>query len=211
MKQLLTVILLMVSLGALVSAEDLMRHVEDRASEGDRAAIRELRDSAEAGSLRAMNYLGFLYWQGLGTRLDRDSALYYLRGASERGDVKASANLGHLLLVGAPELTPDTVGGLRLLDYAAGHRSSAAMRELDDYFGHNPTPRDSAGVSAMNPALREVSASALKKVGDARSHGFLLPYDYRKAIQLYDRAAALGDTVSQRIIDELLEIFPDAL
>lgn len=80
-----------------------MREIEDRAANGEECAISALRDSASAGSLRAMNYLGFLYWQGKGTRLDRDSALMYLRNASAAGDAKASANLGHLLLAGSPE------------------------------------------------------------------------------------------------------------
>ena len=110
-----------------------MREIEDRAANGEECAISALRDSASAGSLRAMNYLGFLYWQGKGTRLDRDSALMYLRNASAAGDAKASANLGHLLLAGSPELPADTAEALRLLDYAAGHRSPSALRELADY------------------------------------------------------------------------------
>lgn len=122
-----------------------MREIEDRAANGEECAISALRDSASAGSLRAMNYLGFLYWQGKGTRLDRDSALMYLRNASAAGDAKASANLGHLLLAGSPELPADTAEALRLLDYAAGHRSPSALRELADYFEGNSGDSASAG------------------------------------------------------------------
>ncbi len=159
-----------------------MREIEDRAANGEECAISALRDSASVGSLRAMNYLGFLYWQGKGTRLDRDSALMYLRGASAAGDAKASANLGHLLLAGSPELPADTAEALRLLDYAAGRRSPSALRELADYFEGNP------GDSA--------SAGAIKKVADAYSHGNILRYDYKKSIIYYDRAAHLA-TLSQ--------------
>ncbi|MBD5197474.1 MAG: sel1 repeat family protein [Bacteroidales bacterium] len=197
MKHLLTIILILAGLGGIVSAATDLRETEDRAAAGEPCAIHALRDSAEAGSLRAMNFLGFLYWQGAGTRLDRDSALYYLRLASERGDAKASANLGHLLLTGSPEMKADTVEALRLLDFAAGRNSSAALRELADYFDTNP------GDSA--------AAGAIKKVADAYSHGFILPYNYHKSLKLYERAANLGDTTSRRIITELLEFFPDAL
>ncbi len=113
------------------------------------------------------------------------------------GDAKASANLGHLLLAGSPELPADTAEALRLLDYAAGRRSPSALRELADYFEGNP------GDSA--------SAGAIKKVADAYSHGNILRYDYKKSIIYYDRAAHLGDTVAKRIVSELIEIFPDAL
>lgn len=174
-----------------------MREIEDRATAGEPCAISALRDSADAGSLRALNYLGFLYWQGLGTRLDRDSALFYLRAASNAGDPKAAANLGHLLLTGSPELKADTAAAIRLLDFAAGRRSPSAIRELADYFAENH------GDSA--------SAPAIKKVADAYAHGHILRYDYKKSIEYYDRAATLGDTTARRIIDELLQIFPDAL
>lgn len=174
-----------------------IREIEDRAARGESAAVAALRDSAEKGSLRAMNFLGYLYWQGTGTRIDRDSALFYLTKASDAGDAKASANLGHLLLTGSPELPADTVRALRLLDIAASRRSVSALRELADYFARHP------GDSA--------SAQAIKKVADAYSHGHVLGYDYRKSIEYYNRAAQLGDTVSQRIISELLEFFPDIL
>lgn len=189
---------LILGLGCLaIMAMTPIRELEDRAEAGEAPAIAALRDSASSGSLRAMNFLGYLYWQGRGTRLDRDSALYFLRMASDRGDAKAAANLGHLLLLGAPEIPADTVQAMRLLDYAASRNAPAAVRELADYFEQN------RGDS--------VSAPALKKVADAYAHGRILRYDYKKAIEYYNRAAELGDTVSKRIIAELLEIFPDAL
>lgn len=191
------VAVMMAICGAALLSGTPMRDIEDRAAKGEAAAIAALRDSAAAGSLRAMNFLGYLYWQGLGTRLDRDSALIYLRKASAAGDPKASANLGHLLLTGSPELQADTAEALRLLDYAAGLRTPSALRELADYFEEN------IGDSA--------SAPAIKKVADAYSHGHILHYNYHKSIEYYNRAAKLGDTVSQRIISELLEIFPNIL
>ncbi|MDE7437644.1 MAG: sel1 repeat family protein [Muribaculaceae bacterium] len=199
MKHLLTLILAVISLSAYSVANsngvDPMRDIEDRAAAGDPVAIIALRDSAECGDPRAMNFLGFLYWQGMGTRLDQDSALYFLREAASKGDAKASANLGHLLITGAETLQPDTVEALKLLDFAASRRSSAAIRELADYFDRHP------GDSAY--------AATLKLIGDVYSHGFILPYNYRKALEYYDRAAQLGDTVAVRIIREHREIFPD--
>ncbi len=193
MKGLIAVILGLFTVGILASTP--MRDIEDRAAAGEADAIAALRDSADAGSLRAMNFLGFLYWQGEGVKLNRDSALYFLKKASDNGDAKAAANLGHLLLIGAPELPADTSRALRLLDFAASRNAPAAIRELADYFDTNP------GDSSM--------AGSLKRIADAYSHGNILRYNYKKSIEYYNRAAELGDTVSQRIISELLEIFPD--
>lgn len=74
--------------GATLLPGTPMRKVEDRAAEGEAPAIAALRDSAAGGSTRAMNFLGFLYWQGKGTRLDRDSALLFLREAAAKGTRK---------------------------------------------------------------------------------------------------------------------------
>lgn len=189
--------LLLLMLSILLTAGIPMDRIEDAAATGDKAAINALRDSAAAGNTRAMNYLGFLYWQGNGTILDRDSAVYFLELAAEKGDLKANANLGHLLLTGSPELKADTSRGLTLIHKAALRGLPPAIRELADYYDHEEG--DSAG------------ASFIKTVADAYSHGRVLHYDYKKSIKMYYRAATLGDTVSKRIIRELVEIFPDAL
>lgn len=196
MKTLIAIIAVVAASASIIPGTP-MREIEDRAAAGNPAAITALRDSASAGNSRAMNFLGFLYWQGMGTRLDRDSSLFFLRKAVDAGDIKATANLGHLLLTGAPELKADTTEALRLLDLAAGRHSSAAIRELADFFEKNSGDSTSAG--------------AIKKVADAYSHGDILRYNYKKSIIYYDRAAQLGDTAAKRIVSELLEIFPDAL
>lgn len=196
LKILPAILLGLLSLAPIVSGTD-MREIEDRAASGEGAAIAALRDSAEKGSTRAMNFLGYLYWQGEGTALRRDSALYFLNRAEEAGDLKAAANLGHLMLVGAPEVPADTLRAITLLHKAAKRGLPAALRELDDYFAANP------GDSA--------SAGALKTIADAYSHGNVLPYNFHRSIELYNRAALLGDSASNHIISELLEIFPDIL
>ena len=194
MKSLLLAIL--IAVGASVT-HLTMREIEDHAAAGDTAAIALLRDSAERGNAEAMNFLGFLYWQGQGTPMLRDSALYFLNKASEAGDYKAKANLGHLWLIGAEEMPADTLKAIRMLDESARHGVPAAMRELADYFAKNEGD--------------SLTAFGLKTVADGYSHGQLLPYNYHRAVEYYHRASLLGDTLSTRIITELLEIFPDIL
>ncbi len=173
-----------------------MRTIEDAAEQGDCNAVAALRDSALAGNPRAMNFLGYLYWQGRGTRLDKDSALYFLNAAAELGDAKAMGNLAHLMLVGDESFAPDTVRGIQMLSRAVEKRNVAALRQLSDILDQT------ARYDSLIP-------SGIKHVADAYSHGYPLRYDYHKSIKLYDRAAMAGDTVSQRIIDELRQIFPD--
>lgn len=204
------------------AAPSPMRLLEDRAASGDRTAIAILRDSAAAGNAAAMNWLGFLYWQGQGTPLRQDSAIFFLRSASALGNPRAMANLGHLLLYGPAEMR-DTLSALSLLGRAAQARSIAAIRELSDFYtaqikarpipsGYRPH-LDSISSSFPHSAtpLDSVSGANLRLLADLRARGEILPYNHRLSIELYHRSAMLGDTTSQRIIRELLEIFPDAL
>ena len=173
-----------------------LRVIEDAAEKGDQMAIASLRDSAHCGNPRAMNFLGYLYWQGRGTRMDKDSALYFLNAAAELGDAKAMGNLAHLMLIGDDSFVADTVKGICLLSSAAERNSMAALRELSDFLDYT------SRYDSLIP-------SGIKRVADAYSHGYPLPYDYHKSIRLYDRAAMAGDTISQRIVDEVRQIFPD--
>ncbi len=193
-------LLLHILIAAMIAGPALtgIRDLEDRAERGDKSAVSMLRDSAENGNARAMNYLGFLYWQGLGVRQDADSAMYYLRHGVACGDAKAMGNLGHLLLIGERGITPDSVEGMRLLNAAVAGRNSAALRELADILDH--TER-----------YDSLCPQGIKKVADAYSHGYPLHYDYKKSVRYYWRAAQAGDSVAARIIDETVQMFPDIL
>lgn len=173
-----------------------LRTIEDAAEQGYCYAVAALRDSALAGNPRAMNFLGYLYWQGRGARLDKDSAIYFLNAAADLGDAKAMGNLAHLMLIGDETFVPDTVRGIQLLSRAVEKRNIAALRQLSD-------------ILDQTNRFDSLIPSGIKHVADAYSHGYPLRYDYHKSIRLYDRAAMAGDTVSKRIIDELRQIFPD--
>lgn len=194
MRSLLLLIAALVAIGVQPSIWEL----EERAEQGDAVAIGLLRDSAESGNTRAMNYLGYLYWQGTGTRCLQDSALYYLKRASDLGDAKAIGNLGHLKIIGSEKMPADTAEGVRLLNEAVIKRNRAALRELADLLEYT-TRYDS------------ICSAGIKIVADAYSHGYPFRYDYHKSVELYNRAAQAGDSTSVRIVDELLQLFPDLL
>lgn len=195
MRSLLYIFIAVLAAGMPVAG---IRDLEERAERGDAGAICGLRDSAAVGNARAMNYLGFLYWQGLGTRHDADSAIYFLRKAADLGDAKALGNLGHLMLIGSEKLPVDSAEGIRLLDVAVEGRNLAALRELADLL--DQTER-----------YDTLCPGGIKKIADAYSHGYPLKYDYKKSIRYYWRAAQAGDSVSSRIIDETTQMFPDIL
>ncbi len=208
--------LLFAALGATTLLSTMtLQQIEDAAETGDRSAIVALRDSAAAGNSEAANFLGFLYWQGKGTPLDRDSALIYLREAADGGSLKAAANLGHLLLAGE-NIKADTLEAIRQLDKAATRGLPAAMHELDNLMSSERSlslEAQALAAAQKNYAL-EPSATLghiLAILGDARSRGRSIGYDHQKSTEYFYRAARLGNHPAQFILAELLEIFPDAL
>lgn len=191
-------LLLLIAALLAIGVQPSIRELEERAEQGDAVAIGLLRDSAENGNTRAMNYLGYMYWQGTGTRCLKDSALYYLKRAADLGDAKAIGNLGHLKIIGYEEMRPDTAEGVRLLNTAVIMRNRAALRELAD-------------ILESTNRYDSLCSGGIKIVADAYSHGYPLRYDYHKSVELYNRAAQAGDSMSIRIVDELIQLFPDLL
>lgn len=99
-----------------------------------------LLESAEAGDVEAMNYLGYLLLSGE-EGMDRDQAagLLWLIRAASLGDAKAASNLGWLYVKG--ELVEqDLQEGVKWLDKAAGKGLPVAQSLLGDLF------RDGMGV-----------------------------------------------------------------
>lgn len=56
--------------------------------------------SAEKGNVKALNYLGFRYYNGDGVERDVTRGLHYIQKATESGDAHAASNMGFLLLKG---------------------------------------------------------------------------------------------------------------
>jgi TPR repeat protein len=68
---------------------------EERWAAGDvRSAFRLVRRAAEQGIEPAIGLLGYFYDDGIGTRADRDAALYWYGRAYRRGSFSAANNIG---------------------------------------------------------------------------------------------------------------------
>lgn len=108
-----------------------------------------LRRSADAGYAPAMNYLGFLYGNGMKSatatflRADRDSMYYWIGKSAGSGDAKGLSNLGFLLLNDTICANRDSIDSraFGLLEKAASMGVPAAMSMVGDMY------RDGRGVT----------------------------------------------------------------
>lgn len=65
----------------------------------ERAAV-EFQDGIAQGDARCMDYLGYLYLEGLGTNRDPQRAIDHFRKAAELGNDQACRNLGNMYFAG---------------------------------------------------------------------------------------------------------------
>ncbi|MBP1573101.1 MAG: sel1 repeat family protein, partial [Oscillospiraceae bacterium] len=61
---------------------------------GENLEIKNLEAAAEQGDMEAQYNLGHMYYDGEGTEMNYEKALYWWEKAAEQGDADAQFNLG---------------------------------------------------------------------------------------------------------------------
>lgn len=177
---------------------------------------------------KAFNNLGMLLLTGRhGVRRDYGKARYWLEKGSELDLPTASASLARMYLEGLG-MQPDTVQALRLLRRAAAKGLDDAARELASLvLPATDTLSSSARLDLALPYYHDriwpVAIPLIQSAADCGeplaiaimaqcyAEGTGVPYDYTRAIDLYAKAAAMGEPHAQFIMAETLQSFPDLL
>ncbi|MDE7402435.1 MAG: sel1 repeat family protein, partial [Muribaculaceae bacterium] len=120
-------------------------------------AMQLVRSAAEAGHPAAMNYLGYLYGEGVILPQSADSSIYWLGKAAATGDAKGAYNLAYRLL-------PDTTALPWLRKAVAADLPQARVLMGNLMAEGRIVRRDSAAASAL---YSEALASGLR---DAQLH-----------------------------------------
>ena len=177
---------------------------------------------------KAFNNLGAVLLDGsMGIKQDYGKARYWLERGSEAGAPTSKAMLAKIYLQGLG-VEPDTALSLPLLQTAAAAGVRDAASELAAIV--LPPLMEQAPAQALESALpyyhqriMPVALPLIERAADAdlplavailaqcSAEGLGLPYNYEHAIDLYARAAALGEPHAQFILAEALQSFPDLL
>lgn len=198
------------------------------------SALYLIEKAAMSGDLSAAANMGWLLTQReSGLYRDLDKAAYWLRRAAvsgnpaplealadisfERGDSTAAE-----LLLDSAACLGYTPACTRLLSLRADSIERMSPRELMDkalYYYHNTKALQLAAGMFMQLALREdkddtkeniiIKAHATAITAQLKSLGMVLSYDYDMAMQLFYRAACMGDPSAQYIVGETLDLYPD--
>lgn len=184
--------------------------------------------TADEPDPKAFNNLGAILLNGeFGIKRDYAKARYWLQRGSDAGVATSTAMLAKVYLQGLG-LEPDTVQALPLLRRAAGAGIRDAALELASIV-LPPTDTMTAAQAlewalpyyherilpvALPPIVRAAAESvplAVAILAQCTAEGIGVPYDYGRAVDLYARAAALGEPHAMFILAEALQTFPDLL
>lgn len=196
------------------------------------------RLSAEKGFPRAMNYLGFKYYNGDYVARNIDSALYWIRKSADAGDITAAGNLGYLLTQ-SDDIPHDYKEALFWLGKAAESGLPSAFTQLGDLYrtGMGCVPDTVKAIALYEKGIKAGAPDSdirlihmMRKkweslppdtaivnprhygiLGYAYSRGLGVEYNHQKSLENFLKGALLGDPSSEFILGETLEIFPDIL
>lgn len=191
------------------------------------SAIFWISRAAEQGDAKAASNLGFLLLEGKRLVRDCEEGAYWLGKAADAGLPVAMSQLGDLYRDGtgverdtarAAALYADAAReGLRdaewkLIDMMRPRwerlaPDSAARLGIEYYTGGLPK----SGVMLMETGSGARSPEAELLLGDAYGKAYGVAYDHDLSLCHYVAAAAYGSDAARRILDELLQTFPDAL
>ncbi len=203
----------------------------DLSDEGRKEAVALLREACEAGNASAARNLGYCYAVGIGVEKNKELAAKLYIKASEAGNAKAMCNIGVLYSYGhGVELDPakaaewyrrSAEGGCSrgMTNYACCLRDGKGVERdpelAAEWFARSGSPRskrllaimkldgdgiakDVQGARALLEAASATDSKAMVVLGN-----LIFSEDRDRAVSLFDRAAAKGNTDAVAKLQEL--------
>jgi TPR repeat protein/serine/threonine protein kinase len=157
-------------------------------------AIPRLRELAAVGDTMAMDYLGGVYWDGLGVPQDPSEAVKWFRQAAILGNSSAMNHLG-LAYDRGRGVTTDHAEARKWFRQAAELGDGAAMYNLAyAYAQSNESPGDQVeAANWMSSAADLGLAPAMSYLGLMYANGTGVPQDDKEAWAWFQKAAAAGN------------------
>jgi TPR repeat protein len=167
--------------------------------------IRLLEVAADRGEVIAQATLGrIVYYLGVGTPVNAEKAIKYLRLAAAQGDPGAMDDLGELYLGGTNGVTQDTTEGLRLVKASAdsGFTRAQYIYGLLLLQGQMTAKNEAEGLTYMRKAAENGHAEAQFLYADCLYFGTGTAKNIREAALWYQKAARQGHVQSIEILKE---------
>ncbi len=229
MKQCFSVLLAVALMGSGEAEAKSLRTVLNQARRGDTQAMREVADvlwdgtsnhgvdrknavawwkkAADAGDVRAMVILAEVYEKGLHLSVDMEEALKYYEQAARKGNKRARKRLFRIHEEAAGRGETEAMW-LLASHYEEGYGTAKAPKKALEWYRRLAEQGDTeAWVKVFHATLPEAErgeAEALRLVARCYEKGVGTPCRLDKALECYEKLAALGDETAVEKVFELV-------
>jgi len=164
-------------------------------------AMDYFRESADAGNIESMNWMGYYYHYGIGCEIDYEKAMDYYRKAADMNIPDSFCNIGYLYEYGSGNVKQDYDKAYEWFKKAADMDYSEAMRAIGDMYFKGEyapkadgTPDYNTARTWYEKALEAGYIGAYKSLGYMYEYGLGANEDYDKAYELFLKNAEFGDS-----------------
>jgi TPR repeat protein len=164
-----------------------------------------LEKAAAKGEVIAQATLGrIVYYLGVGTPVNAEKAIHYLKLAAAAGDAGSMDDLGEIYLGGTSGMPQNTAEGLRLVKASAdaGFPRAQYIYGLLRLQGQMVAKDEAEGLKYVRLAAEGGNADAQFIYADCLYFGTGTPKNLREAARWYQKAAAQGHVQSIEILKE---------
>ena len=173
------------------------------------AALVSWENASELGSIAALNHMGWLYYDGLGTEQDYGKAMELFLRAADRGSSAAMNYIGDMYKQGIG-VEPDKDEARRWYEKADKTDSKASMHFIathhykkvfkEDFF-FNQQDYSSALQRYLQKAKNGDTAS-MNRVGRIYYYSFAGQLDHNASLDWFMKAANLGDAAAMKNVSD---------
>ena len=167
---------------------------------GENLEMKSVEAAAEQGDMGAQFHLGNMYYNGEGTEVNYEKALYWWEKAAEQGDVRAQFNVGLIFFRGlGTEVNYEKA--LYWYEKAAKQGDADAQFNLGNmyYNGEGTEVNYKKALYWYEKAAEQGDADAQFETADMYyySYGEGMSWDKEKALYWFEKAAAQGHITAQ--------------
>ncbi len=165
-------------------------------TQNNHKSFRWFKKAVATGAPEAILRLGFCYWNGVGTKVDKAKALELIREAANKENAEAHFNLGKVFQKGLLGEEVSVKDAITHFQKSSDLGYSHAANELGRiYISGNGVEKDEKrAVEYYTKAADNGSQYALFNLGDCYADGVGVKVDHLKALEYYKKAADKGLT-----------------
>jgi tetratricopeptide (TPR) repeat protein len=168
------------------------------------ADMRQAKQAAAQGDVRAQYAVGELYQKGLGVPADDAEAVRWFKLAANQSNARAQAELGYIYSDGGPGVVPDAAEAARWYSLAAAQGDAMGQNGLGAMYevGSGVQRNLDEGLRLFRLAADQGNVNAQANLGMAFYKGVGVKRDLGQARAWFAKAAAQGSELSMRWLAE---------